>query len=145
VRPIGGGGTRKRSSLRSPVPRASKRPGPAPANSRGTRDPGRDRRRFCSPSRGSRWKGEREVSQKPNVTRPKSLKAKSAVPEVDLGFRWGMLNGVLLLLGVAVLAGGYKSLAGGSLTLAPVLLVTGYCVLIPASLLVRASGSNEGE
>ena len=89
--------------------------------------------------------GGREVSQKPNVTRPKSLKAKTAVPEVDLGFRWGMLNGVLLLLGVAVLAGGYKSLAGGSLTLAPVLLVTGYCVLIPASLLVRGSGSNEGE
>ena len=85
------------------------------------------------------------MSQKPNVTRPKSLRAKTAAPEVDLGFRWGPLNSGLLLLGVAVLAGGYKSLAGGSLTLAPVLLVTGYCVLIPASLLVRGSGSTEGE
>jgi hypothetical protein len=85
------------------------------------------------------------MSQKPNITRPKSLKAKAAVPEVDLGFRWGQWNSLLLLLGVAVLAGGYMSLARGSLTLAPVLLVTGYCVLIPASLLVRGNGSNEGE
>ncbi|HEY6194201.1 MAG TPA: hypothetical protein VI504_04090 [Candidatus Eisenbacteria bacterium] len=85
------------------------------------------------------------MSQKPNVTRPKSLKAKMAGPEVDLGFRWGVLNSALLGVGVAVLAAGYMSLAKGSLTLAPVLLVTGYCVLIPASLLVRGSGSNEGE
>jgi len=85
------------------------------------------------------------MSPKPIVVRPKSLKAKAAAPEVDLGFRWGMVNTVLLVLGALVLAGGYKSLAGGSLTLAPVLLVTGYCVLIPASLLVRGSGSNEGE
>lgn len=85
------------------------------------------------------------MNQKPNVTRPKSLKAKTAAPEVDLGFRWGMLNSIVLVVGVAVLAAGYKSLAGGSLTLAPVLLVTGYCVLIPASLLVRGNGSNEGE
>jgi hypothetical protein len=85
------------------------------------------------------------MSQKPNVTRPKSLKAKMAAPEVDLGFRWGVLNSALLALGVAVLVVGYMSLAKGSLTLAPVLLVTGYCVMIPASLLVRGTGSNKGE
>ena len=85
------------------------------------------------------------MSQKPNITRPKSLKAKAVAPEVDLGFRWGMWNSILLLLGVAVLVGGYMSLAKGSLTLAPVLLVAGYCGLIPASLLVRGNGSNEGE
>jgi hypothetical protein len=85
------------------------------------------------------------MNQKPNVTRPKSLKAKMAAPEVDLGFRWGMLNSVLLGLGVVVLAAGYMSLARGSLALAPVLLAAGYCVLVPAALLVRGSGSNEGE
>ena len=85
------------------------------------------------------------MSQKPNVTRPKSLKAKMAGPEVDLGFRWGVLNSAFLALGVAVLVVGYMSLAKGSLTLAPVLLVIGYCVMIPASLLVRGNGSNEGE
>ena len=71
------------------------------------------------------------MSQKPNVTRPKSLKAKMAAPEVDLGFRWSTMNSMLLSVGVAVLAAGYMSLAKGSLTLAPVLLVAGYCVLIP--------------
>jgi len=85
------------------------------------------------------------MSQKPNVTRPRSLKAKMAGPEVDLGFRWGVLNSALLGLGVAVLVVGYMSLAKGSLTLAPLLLVTGYCVMIPASLLVRGTGSNGGE
>jgi hypothetical protein len=87
----------------------------------------------------------RDMSQKPNVTRPKSLKARMAGPEVDLGFRWGVLNSALLGLGVAVLVVGYMSLAKGSLTLAPLLLVTGYCVMIPASLLVRGTGSNGGE
>jgi len=86
------------------------------------------------------------MSQKPNVTRPKSLKAKMAPPEVDLGFRWGVLNSALLALGVVTLVAGYMSLSKGSLTLAPVLLVTGYCVLIPTALLVRGSGgSSEGE
>lgn len=85
------------------------------------------------------------MSQKPNVTRPKSLKAKMGVPESDLGFSWGVLNTALLGLGVAILAFGYMSLSKGSLTLAPVLLVTGYCVLIPASLLVRGSRLSEGE
>ncbi len=87
--------------------------------------------------------------QKPSVTRPKSLKARTAsgtaAPEADLGFSWGMLNSVLLGLGVAVLIAGYMSLSKGSLTLAPMLLVSGYCVLIPASLLVRGTGPTSGE
>lgn len=85
------------------------------------------------------------MSQQSKVTRPKSLKAKMAAPEVDLGFRWGVANSALLALGVAILVAGYMSLSKGSLTLAPILLVTGYCVLIPASLLVRANGSDRGE
>ena len=74
---------------------------------------------------------------KPAVTRTRTLRAKMQPVEFDLGFRWGMSNSVLLLAGVAVLVAGYLSLSKGSTTLAPVLLVTGYCVLIPASLLVR--------
>ena len=57
--------------------------------------------------------------------------------EVDLGFRWGPLNSLLLGLGLAVLVLGYVALARGSITLAPLLLVGGYCGLIPASLLLR--------
>ena len=85
------------------------------------------------------------MNQKPIVVRPKSVKARTAAPEVDLGFRWGVRNSALLGLGVVTLVAGYLSLSKGSLTLAPVLLVTGYCVLIPASLLVRGSASSEGE
>jgi hypothetical protein len=84
----------------------------------------------------------KDMSRKPNVTRTKSMKAQSG-PETDLGFTWGSLNSILLALGVAVLVGGYMTLAKGSLTLAPVLLVAGYCVLIPAALLVRSARTGE--
>lgn len=85
------------------------------------------------------------MSHKPNVTRAKSLKKSPDGPTADLGFDWGTPNSILLALGVAVLVAGYLSLSRGSLTLAPVLLVTGYCVLIPAALLVRVAGPREGE
>jgi hypothetical protein len=85
------------------------------------------------------------VNSKANVTKPKSLRNRMQLPEVDLGFRWGPANSVLLLAGVALLVAGYLSLSRGSITMAPVLLVTGYCVFIPASLLVRGGGSASGE
>jgi hypothetical protein len=56
-----------------------------------------------------------------------------------------MTNSVLLGLGVAALIAGYLSLARGSITLAPILLVSGYCGLIPASLLWRKRGVETGE
>jgi hypothetical protein len=65
--------------------------------------------------------------------------------EPDLGFNWGRLNTVLLGLGVTALIVGYLALSRGSTTLAPVLLVAGYCGLIPASLLVRGRGDEAGE
>lgn len=89
--------------------------------------------------------GRTQVNTKASVTKPKSLRTRMQAPEVDLGFRWGMLNSVLLTAGVAVLVAGYLSLSRGSISMAPVLLVTGYCVLIPASLLVRGGGSASGE
>jgi len=65
--------------------------------------------------------------------------------ETDLGFNWGGLNTLLLSLGLVVLAAGYWALSRGSITLAPVLLVLGYCGLIPASLLVRGRNQGSGE
>jgi hypothetical protein len=70
--------------------------------------------------------------------------ARKAV-EPDLGFNWGMLNSVLLGLGLLVLVVGYFALSRGSITLAPVLLVLGYVVLIPASLLLRRRSQASGE
>lgn len=85
------------------------------------------------------------MNTKSNVTKPKSLRNRMQLPEVDLGFRWGLTNSVLLLAGVALLVAGYLSLSRGSITMAPVLLVTGYCVFIPASLLVRGGERASGE
>jgi hypothetical protein len=65
--------------------------------------------------------------------------------EPDLGFTWGLANSVLLGLGFVVLVGGYFALSKGSITLAPVLLVLGYVVLIPASLLLRKRNPGPGE
>lgn len=85
------------------------------------------------------------MSSKSTVTRPKSLRSRMQAPEVDLGFRWGLPNTLLMVAGIGLLVVGYLSLSRGSLTMAPALLVTGYCVLIPAALLVRGGGSEAGE
>jgi hypothetical protein len=91
--------------------------------------------------------GDEEIrmSNKVTITRPKSLRAKVQQVEVDLGFRWGLPNSILLVVGVASLVLGYLSMSKGSITLSPLLLVIGYCVLIPAALLVRGGGSDPGE
>jgi hypothetical protein len=94
---------------------------------------------------GSGAKEKHGMSSKSAVTRPRTLKAKMQPAELDLGFRWGPLNSMLLAGAALVLAAGYLSLAKGSITLAPVLLVTGYCVLIPASLLLRGNSPEAGE
>ena len=65
--------------------------------------------------------------------------------ETDLGFNWGLQNSLLLGVAIAVLGFGYVVLSRGSTTLAPVLLVLGYCVLVPASLLLRARNPGAGE
>lgn len=82
------------------------------------------------------------AERKPSTTRPKSLRKPV---EADLGFSWGAVNNLLLGLGLAALVAGYLALSKGSTTLAPVLLVAGYCGLIPASLLVRARNRETGE
>jgi hypothetical protein len=75
---------------------------------------------------------------------PKQRGLKKAA-EADLGFSWGPINNLLLGLAVAVLVGGFFALSKGSITLAPVLLVLGYCGLIPASLLIRVRKQDSGE
>ncbi len=74
------------------------------------------------------------------TTRPRRKPAES-----DLGFTWSNRNSLLLGLGVVVLVAGYIALSKGSISLAPVLLVVGYCVLVPASLLLRGRRTNGGE
>ena len=80
--------------------------------------------------------------RKPSQTRPRSLKKPV---ETDLGFAWGRANNLLMGLGLVALVAGYLALSKGSTTLAPVLLVAGYCGLIPASLLIRRREPGSGE
>jgi len=80
------------------------------------------------------------------TTKPTRTKAQQKrVHETDLGFSWGVANSAMLVLGLGVLATGYLTLSRGSITLAPVLLVLGYCVFIPASLLFRGRKEGSGE
>lgn len=67
------------------------------------------------------------------------MMAKKDKKEDKSRFEWpfGMKNYVFFGLGLAVIIVGYITLAAGSITLAPVLLVLGYCVLIPVSILIR--------
>jgi hypothetical protein len=50
--------------------------------------------------------------------------------------RFSPINGVLIALGLAVIAAGYVLLARGSITAAPLLLVLGYGVLIPLGIIL---------
>ncbi len=52
--------------------------------------------------------------------------------------RFSIVNWILFAVGIAVIGLGFYSLWRGSITLAPILLVTGYCVLVPLALLLRA-------
>jgi len=53
-------------------------------------------------------------------------------------FEWpfGPKNYILFAIGILVIVVGYISLAAGSITLAPILLALGYCVLIPVSIII---------
>ncbi len=82
-------------------------------------------------------------TSKPTATRSRNVRK---IPvETDPGFRWGTANSLLLGIGIAVLVGGYLMLSKGDITMAPVLLVLGYVVLVPASLLVRGKPRPTGE
>ncbi len=50
-------------------------------------------------------------------------------------------NYYLLMAGLAVIILGFVSLGMGSITLAPILLVLGYCVIVPVAILYRGSES----
>lgn len=91
----------------------------------------------------------------------KAAKAKkTAEPDhEDLGWPFGPKNYIAFAIAMAVIIIGYLCLAYGtdqappdptqesfvSITLAPILLVLGYCVLVPVSLLIRDKSQNNSE
>jgi hypothetical protein len=59
----------------------------------------------------------------------------SEAPDVELPF--GKKNYIIFGLAAVVILAGYISLSKGSITLAPILLLTGYLVLIPWGILAK--------
>lgn len=52
-------------------------------------------------------------------------------------------NYFIFIVGLLIIIAGYISLGSGSITLAPILLVLGYCAIIPIAILYR--GETNGE
>jgi hypothetical protein len=62
--------------------------------------------------------------------------ARSTTNEADTqSLRFGPVNLVLAMAGIAALVAGYWLLARGSITVAPILLVLGYVVLLPMAII----------
>lgn len=57
---------------------------------------------------------------------------------------FGKKNYIWFGIAIIVILIGYVLLGQGSMTLAPILLVGGYCVLIPVAIMIRSS-SEEGQ
>lgn len=70
---------------------------------------------------------------RPQPAKPKPVTKKPSRPMINLKKK----NYAIMGAGIVTIVAGFVSLASGSITLAPILLVLGYCVLIPVGLLVK--------
>ena len=68
---------------------------------------------------------------------------KAAGKKVSESLGFGRVNYYLIALGLAFIVVGYIALASGSITLAPILLVLCYCVILPVALLIKDRWSNK--
>jgi hypothetical protein len=66
---------------------------------------------------------------------------KTKKAEESLGF--GKLNYILMAVGLGMIIIGYILLAVGDITGAPILLVLGYCAVLPAAILIGRKSKTE--
>lgn len=78
------------------------------------------------------------MRSKSKKARKKEKKAKAQPTVQTPSFHW--LNWVLLVVAAALIGFGFLSLSRGSITLAPILLILGYCVVVPLALVLRPKG-----
>jgi len=64
-------------------------------------------------------------------------KKKKAAPVEEMRWPFGPKNYLYFAIALVVIVVGYILLGQGDITLAPILLVLGYCVLIPVAILVK--------
>ncbi len=62
------------------------------------------------------------------------LSRKAKKTDSSLGF--GKINYILMAVGLGMIVVGYIFLATGDITVAPILLVIGYCGVLPAAILI---------
>lgn len=74
-----------------------------------------------------KYKGKPEGRPRPKIEREKE---KAVLP-------FTKKNYILFAIGIFVIVIGYITLGYGSITLAPILLVLGYCVLIPIAIIIN--------
>ena len=67
----------------------------------------------------------------------KQGKAQKKASAGEIRWPFGTRNYIMLAIALAVIIIGYIALGQGSITLAPILLVIGYCVLIPIALIIK--------
>jgi len=88
------------------------------------------------------------VSAKENKTQTKNREKNPVVTQI-FGWPFGRINLILLIAGLLVIVLGYVFLSQGpadsvqSLTIAPILLLFGYMVLLPASIMVSKVGKRK--
>jgi hypothetical protein len=70
------------------------------------------------------------------ATVPKTKKA-AAPPREEIKWPFGKRNYIAFGVALTVIIFGYISLGQGSITLAPILLFLGYCVLVPVAILIK--------
>jgi len=82
-------------------------------------------------------RGRNEKGRKPSGD---STAARGVSPET--GFSAANIR--ILIVSIVVIIAGFVLLSRGSVTLAPILLVLGYCVLVPISIIYRSRGGGDG-
>jgi len=75
-----------------------------------------------------------------------AVKAKKSTRAGQDQVKWpfGKKNYLVFALALVVIIIGYITLGQGSITLAPILLVLGYCVLIPIALIIKGRPNADG-
>jgi cyanate permease len=81
------------------------------------------------------------------MTDKKSLKKKDKKRTEPVAIqtpKFNLLNWLLLVIAVIIIVLGFVFLSKGSITLAPILLVLGYCVVVPLALILRPKSKPSG-
>jgi hypothetical protein len=79
---------------------------------------------------------------KPDTKITSRPKAGAKRPGSGDGLPFTRKNYMIFAVGLVAIIVGYIALAQGSITLAPILLVLGYCAIIPIAILYRDNGNS---